>query len=176
MNFRHFKRRFFKVWDFLILRKTSLAGLGMIVYLSTRLGNNMEELEENTKQHKIFDPVKAKAQVDVYKEIYNLMDEEESELKRLPSAVSDKEKQKIKDYFSQEKLSQIDKEELERELQRLQVEIDSLEEVKSTHQGFKFLRTTTSKDVFEDALYDKKFDEKFMKDKQNMIGDKPKTI
>ena len=95
---------------------------------------------------------------------------------RLLSAASDKEKQKIAEYFSQEKLSDIDKEELQRELERLQLEIDSLEEVKSSHQGFKFLRTTTSKDVFEDALYDKKFDEKFLKKNKNMIGDKPKTV
>ena len=162
--------------DFIILRKASIIGLGGIIYLSSRLGTNMKELEENTKVHKLFDPMKAKAQVDVYKEIYNLMDEEESKLKKLPSAVSDKERQKIKDYFSQEKLSEIDKEKLSKELSRLQLEIDSLEEVKSSHQGFKFLRTTTSKDVFEDALYNKKFDDKFLKNKKNMIGEDPKTI
>eukprot|EP00343_Euplotes_focardii_P009218 CAMPEP_0205824924 /NCGR_PEP_ID=MMETSP0206-20130828/23235_1 /ASSEMBLY_ACC=CAM_ASM_000279 /TAXON_ID=36767 /ORGANISM="Euplotes focardii, Strain TN1" /LENGTH=136 /DNA_ID=CAMNT_0053123501 /DNA_START=136 /DNA_END=546 /DNA_ORIENTATION=- len=136
----------------------------------------MKELEDNTKEHKLFDPVKAKAQVDVYKEIYNLMDEEDSELKKLPSAVSDKERQKIQDYFNQDNLSEVDKAELSKELERLQLEIDSLEEVKSTHQGFKFLRTTTSKDVFENALYEKKFDEKFLKNQKNMVGDKPKTV
>ena len=32
----------------------------------------MDELERNTMQKKLFDPVKARAQVQVYKEIYNL--------------------------------------------------------------------------------------------------------
>ena len=50
---------------------------------------------------------------------------------KLLSAASTKEKQQIADYFSQEKLSDIDKEELRKELERLQLEVDSLEEVKS---------------------------------------------
>ena len=32
----------------------------------------MEELERNTVEKKLFDPVKAKAQMEVYKEIYRL--------------------------------------------------------------------------------------------------------
>ena len=76
-------------------------------------------------------------------------------------------------------LLDFDKEELQRELERLQLEIDSLEEVKSSHQGFKFLRTSTTKDVFEDALIElreKQFDKKFKKEKEDMVGDKPKVI
>ena len=42
--------------------------------------------------------------------------------------------------------------ELKDELYKLQLEIESLEEVKSSHQGFKFLRTATTKDMFEDAM------------------------
>ena len=37
----------------------------------------MSSLEKNTREHKIFDPIKAKAQIDVYKEIYNLMEKQE---------------------------------------------------------------------------------------------------
>ena len=58
-------------------------------------------------------------------------------------------------------------------------EIDSLEEVTSAHQGFKFYRTLMTKDTFEDALIElreKEFDKKFRGDKENMIGDKPKTV
>ena len=36
------------------------------------MSNNMAELEKNTQEKKLFDPVKAKAQIQVYKEIYNL--------------------------------------------------------------------------------------------------------
>ena len=38
--------------------------------------NNMEELERNTQDKKLFDPVKAKAQIEVYKEIYKLEENE----------------------------------------------------------------------------------------------------
>ena len=41
------------------------------------MSNNMEELERNTQDKKLFDPVKAKAQIEVYKEIYR-MEENES--------------------------------------------------------------------------------------------------
>ena len=34
--------------------------------------SNMEELERNTQEKQLFDPIKAKAQIDVYKEIYRL--------------------------------------------------------------------------------------------------------
>jgi len=34
--------------------------------------SNMRELEQNTKDKKLFDPVKAKAQIEVYKEIYRM--------------------------------------------------------------------------------------------------------
>ena len=37
---------------------------------------NMEELEQNTQDKKLFDPVKAKAQIEVYKEIYRMEEEE----------------------------------------------------------------------------------------------------
>ena len=36
----------------------------------------MRELEMNTAEKKLFDPVKAKAQIDVYKEIYRLEQQE----------------------------------------------------------------------------------------------------
>ena len=95
----------------------------------------MKELEKNTQEHKVFDPVKAKAQIDVYKEIYNLMDKEDSsglgfglayyilfiknqimvvwstyllllgDNMRLLSAASEKEKQKLAEYFSGENLN-----------------------------------------------------------------------
>ena len=58
-------------------------------------------------------------------------------------------------------------------------EIDSLEEVTSAHQGFKFYRTLMTKDTFEDALIElreKEFDKKFRGDKEAMIGDKPKVV
>ena len=60
-------------------RKSSIVGVAAMIYLTTRIGNNMKELEQNTKEHKVFDPVKAKAQIDVYKEIYNLMEQEEDD-------------------------------------------------------------------------------------------------
>ena len=40
--------------------------------MSARMTKNVEELERNTVEKKLFDPVKAKAQMEVYKEIYRL--------------------------------------------------------------------------------------------------------
>ena len=60
-------------------------------------------------------------------------------------------------------------------MERLQAEIDSLEEVTSRHQGFKFYRTIMTKDTFEDALIElreKEFDKKFRAEKEQLIADK----
>ena len=64
-------------------------------------------------------------------------------------------------------------------MEKLKAEIDSLEEVQSTHQGFKFYRTLMTKDTFEDALIElreKEFEKKFLADKEKMVGDKPTTV
>ena len=64
-------------------------------------------------------------------------------------------------------------------MQKLRTEIESLEEVNSTHQGYKFYRAAMTKDVFEDALIElreKQFEEKFIAQKEKMTGDKPTTI
>ena len=68
---------------------------------------------------------------------------------------------------------------IEREMERLKAEIDSLEEVQSSHQGFKFYRTLMTKDTFEDALIqlrEKEFEKKFTTEKEQMVGDKPTTV
>ena len=44
--------------------------------MARRMNRNMEELERNTQDKKLFDPVKAKAQIDVYKEIYRMEENE----------------------------------------------------------------------------------------------------
>ena len=71
------------------------------------------------------------------------------------------------------------KEEIDKEMDKLKAEIDSLEEVNSGHQGYKFYRTLMTKDTFEDALIelrDKEFEKKFTYEKESMIGNKPKTV
>lgn len=67
---------------------------------------------------------------------------------------------------------------IEQEMEQLKREIDSLEEVTSGHQGFKFYRTIMTKDTFEDALIElreKEFDKKFRNEKEQMVGNKPVT-
>ena len=44
--------------------------------MSRRMTTNIEELEKNTSEKKLFDPMKAKAQIEVYKEIYKLEEQE----------------------------------------------------------------------------------------------------
>ena len=49
-------------------------------------------------------------------------------------------------------------------MEQLKMEIESLEEVNSKHQGFKFFRAAMTKDIFEDALIElreKEFEKKF---------------
>ena len=45
--------------------------------MSRRMTRNMEELERNTQDKKLIDPVKAKAQIEFYKEIYKLEENEQ---------------------------------------------------------------------------------------------------
>ena len=122
--------------------------------------------------------MKAKAQIEVYKEIYDLEEGEEG----LELAKNDDEGI-LKEYFKDDPTQKVDDElsdkQLKQELQKLQLEIESLEEVKSGHQGFKFLRTATTKDMFEDAmieLREKHFDKKFLDEKEKLTGKGPKTI
>ena len=70
-----------------------------------------------------------------------------------------------------------DQSEIEKEMERLKTEIESLEEVKSDHQGFKFYRAAMTKDIFEDALIElreKQFEKKFTAQKERMTGTEPK--
>ena len=46
------------------------------VYVSKRMYGNIDGLEKNTTEKKLFDPVKAQAQIEVYKEIYRLEEQE----------------------------------------------------------------------------------------------------
>ena len=78
-----------KVIDFISLNRNSILGLGFCLWFSKRLSNNMAELEKNTQEKKLFDPLKAKAQVQVYKEIYNvrdMKDKNDAELRILKTA------------------------------------------------------------------------------------------
>ena len=56
-----FIRQAGKTVDFFWLNKGTFLGLAGCYYMSRRMNNNMEELERNTQDKKLFDPVKAKA-------------------------------------------------------------------------------------------------------------------
>ena len=70
------QRNFQKLVDNLIVHKYTVLGICIGGYFAKRMSNNMNELEQNTAQKKLFDPTKAKAQIEVYKEIYRLEAEE----------------------------------------------------------------------------------------------------
>lgn len=169
-----------KVLDTVMMNKTSIAGLGLCYYMGRRFTLNVQELERNTQEKKLFDPLKAKAQIEVYKEIYNMEEGQErpkdTALKILETAEAN-DIEKINRFF--EKQSEFGQSEIDKEMERLKREIDSLEEVQSQHQGFKFYRTVMTKDTFEDALVElreKQFEKKFRKDKEEMVGTKPKVV
>ena len=63
--------------DFVYVNKVSILGLGMCLWVSRRFNRNIQELEQNTQEKKLFDPLKAKAQIEVYKEIYNMDSKED---------------------------------------------------------------------------------------------------
>ena len=44
-----------------MLNKVSIAGLGVSFWFAKRMSSNMDELEKNTREKKLFDPLKAKA-------------------------------------------------------------------------------------------------------------------
>ena len=56
----------------MVTYRKSIAGFVLCFAMSSRMNTNIEELERNTAEKKLFDPVKAKAQMNVYKEIYQL--------------------------------------------------------------------------------------------------------
>ena len=154
--------------------------------MSRRMTTNIEDLEKNAAEKKLFDPVKAKAQMEVYKEIYRLEEQEglseeqkkdirnqDGALKILQTA-SNKDVSQINQFF--ERKEGQDQSEIEKEMERLKTEIESLEEVKSDHQGFKFYRAAMTKDIFEDALIElreKQFEKKFTAQKERMTGSEP---
>ena len=78
-----------------------------------------------------------------------------------------------------EKSNATEQSEIEHQMEKLRTEIESLNEVNTTHQGFKFYRAAMTKDVFEDALIElreKQFEKKFTAQKEKMTGDKPTTV
>ena len=136
-------RSFHKAFDFVVVNKTTLFGLGVCAFLARRVSSNMNELEKNTMEKKLFDPTKAKAQIEVYKEIYRLESEEglteeqkreirkkDGALKILQTA-SENDIEKINKFF-EEKVSG-EGSEVDQEIGKLKAEIESLEEVKSQH-------------------------------------------
>ena len=157
--------------------------------MSKRMSSNIEELERNTQDKKLFDPIKAKAQIEVYKEIYRIEENEQlpedqrvdirkqDGALRILQTASQNDVEQINQFFA--KKSDEDQSEIEIQMQKLRTEIESLEEVNSTHQGYKFYRAAMTKDVFEDALIElreKQFEKKFIAQKEKMTGDKPTTI
>ncbi len=69
--------------------------------MANRMKNNVKQLEKDTAEKKLFDPLKAKAQIQVYKEIYNLEDPEEKEKMRLLKSASDDDVKVIGKYFKE---------------------------------------------------------------------------
>ena len=103
----------------------------------------MEELERNTVEKKLFDPVKAKAQMEVYKEIYrlegddNLTEEQKKDIRNKDGALkilqtaSENDVSKISEFFEKKEGQEFS--EIEKEMARLKNEIESLEEVQTEH-------------------------------------------
>ena len=57
MNYRSLHKAF----DFMVVNKYSLLGLGACWWVTRRFNHNMKELEKNTQEKKLYDPIKAKA-------------------------------------------------------------------------------------------------------------------
>jgi hypothetical protein len=96
---------------------------------------------------------------------------------RILQTASENDVDQIKTFFT--KKSHEGMSEIEMQMEKLRTEIDSLDEVSSSHQGYKFYRAAMTKDVFEDALIElreKQFEKKFTAQKEKMTGDKPTTI
>ena len=54
-------RKFHQFVDFCVVNKYSLLGLGACYFVTRRFNRNMAELEKNTQEKKLYDPIKAKA-------------------------------------------------------------------------------------------------------------------
>ena len=119
--------------------------------------------------------------MEVYKEIYrleendNLTEEQKKDIRNKDGALkilqtaSSNDVTQINRFF--EKKEGEGQSEIEKEMERLKNEIDSLEEVQTEHQGYKFYRAAMTKDIFEDALIElreKQFEKKFTAQKEKM--------
>ena len=127
--------------------------------------------------------------MEVYKEIYrleendNLTEEQKKDIRNKDGALkilqtaSSNDVTQINRFF--EKKEGEGQSEIEKEMERLKNEIDSLEEVQTEHQGYKFYRAAMTKDIFEDALIElreKQFEKKFTAQKEKMTGSEPKIV
>jgi hypothetical protein len=70
-----------------MINKASIVGLGLCVWVGRRFNRNIHELEANTQEKKLFDPLKAKAQIEVYKEIYNMDDDKSNKEEKKDTAL-----------------------------------------------------------------------------------------
>lgn len=59
------------------------------------------QLEDNIRKHKIFDAKKAKAQIEVYREIYKINEGEDAKLKLLQGITNDN-KEKLENFFKED--------------------------------------------------------------------------
>ena len=120
------KRSFYRLADTILANKASIFGLGVGVFLWVKMSRSFGQLNSDENVKRMYDPVKARAQIEVYKEVYNMGSKEDNAVKILECAEK-ADRDKMEAFF--EKTG--DKSEIEREMERLQREIESLEEVKS---------------------------------------------
>ncbi len=80
-------RTLYRGLDFVMINKASIVGLGLCLWVGRRFTRNITELEQNTQEKKLFDPLKAKAQIEVYKEIYNMDDDNSTKTEKKDTAL-----------------------------------------------------------------------------------------
>ena len=141
-------RKFHQAFDFIVVNRNKLIGLGACKYsflivllkslkfisysslsgawMTHRINSNTKQLERDTKEKKLYDPVKARAQIQVYKEIYNIgndedasQEEKDGALKIMKSASSD-DKEAIKQYFELQRTRTGNQTQIDMEMEKLQ--------------------------------------------------------
>ena len=71
------RRTFSMFTDYLILRHRSFVGLGITIYLLQRYNRNFGKMEKEVTRHGYYDPRKAEAQIQLFKDIYLQQQEDE---------------------------------------------------------------------------------------------------
>ena len=166
------QRDFMRMWDFVVLKRKPIMGFFLTIYLMRRYSSNFGGMEKEVTKHGYYDPRKAEAQIQLFKDIYLKGDKEAKVLQTEGPS-----KKNLETFLQKHETKS--EPELDYEIKKLERELESLKPVHSDNEGYKFFRAVMAGNAMEDTLEElrsREFDAKFAGEKELLVGNKPKTV